>query len=257
MTSPSDRIPNNKASAIEVGKIDRWLVAYDDQHPRSDHWGCWWDNPKGDTTIEFDKHQWKVDGSILRHQSGWFRDALSNNNPHVVVPSHFAKNATPQLLHAILRFMYTSSGRFIHKFFEGVPSFLSCVEVFFIADFFDIGSLKEAMLANIRRHTKLILSVYGENRRPLHDEVPSEEKDRLVSFLNGVIAAETQHDWSARLQKELYDAGDMLRARLLEFPDFRHFVGTKVGKDFARAIGIPDIRQTLGKEIALKCTGDT
>ncbi|KAK3694328.1 hypothetical protein B0T22DRAFT_506725 [Podospora appendiculata] len=242
---PSDKTPNNKAATIEAGKIDRRLVVHVDQHRWSDHWGCWWDNPKGDTTIEYGKQQWKVDGFILRRQSGWFRGALSDSNNddnhHVVIPSHFCKNASPQLFHAILRFIYTSSRKFVQKFFEDVLSFLSCVEIFFIEDFFDINSLKEVMLANIKRHTKLILSVFGANRRPLHEKVPSEEKDHLVSFLNGVIAAETQHGWSARLQRELYDAGDMLRARLLELPDFRHFVATKVGKDFARAIGIRDL----------------
>lgn len=96
------------------------------------------------------------------------------------------------------------------------------------------------MVSRIDGLSKIVISIYGKDRKPLWHIGETEEKTHLRSFLRAVTETETKFDWRAKLQKALYDSGERMAARLLELPEFQEFVATEIGKNFSRAIGLRD-----------------
>jgi len=128
---------------------------------------------------------------------------------------------------------------------------LTCIETYHVADFFDIDSLRSEMLARIASLAERVLSLQGHSRKPLWHRADTEEKRHMRSFLEAAIAVE-RHPWRPRLQSSLYAAGERIRERLVELPDFQLFIEDDIGQKFARAIGLdPNCLRQDVKSVAL------
>jgi hypothetical protein len=122
---------------------------------------------------------------------------------------------------------------------EQMASFSTCVEVYYMADFFEIEGLKQRALRDIEVMTSRLIFLYMSNpNTPLWAKADTEEKQHLRSFLNAVTAIQTAHKWSAKLQKAMYDAGEKIKHRLRDLPEFQDFVTRGFGREFAIAIGL-------------------
>lgn len=118
---------------------------------------------------------------------------------------------------------------------------MTCVNTYFIAEFFDISELVEETISHVDHISKYVISINGPDRKPLWQDGVTAEKHHLRSFLKAVHATEIWFEWRPSLQKALYDSGERMAARLLELPVFQEFVSYEYGRNFARTIGIRDL----------------
>jgi hypothetical protein len=129
---------------------------------------------------------------------------------------------------------------FPSQIWEDQPSFLTYVEIYFLAERFGINHLKASMVKSVEDlswHIVTLRQYHCSHCLLSLRDVHRQETQHLTSFLHAIEAVE-ERKWSAKIVKVMYDAGDRMKAQLMRFPDFREFVERfAVGRNFARAIG--------------------
>lgn len=112
------------------------------------------------------------------------------------------------------------------------------MQVYFVAEDLGIDTLKASMVEHVEALSWHVLSLRDAWCPLVLAEADLEEEEHLMSFLDAVQVME-RREWSPRMQKAIYDAGERLRDRLMELPAFRAFVeGVPTGRCFTRAIGL-------------------
>ncbi|KAL2019813.1 hypothetical protein VTK56DRAFT_9164 [Thermocarpiscus australiensis] len=197
----------------------------------------WMGDLEGDLALDFEGKTWKVKKDIIYAQFNW-TSAFRHRPPgsHILVPPVISNGIRPEVFSAVLGFLHTNEFR--RRIWEDSPSFLTYVEIYYVAESLGIDKLKASMVKCVEDCSWHVLSLRGADCPLSRAEAEREEEEHLKSFVDAMVSVET-HNWSAKIQKAMYDAGERLRDRLMGLPAFREVAESfPAGRGFARAIGM-------------------
>ncbi|KAK4128963.1 hypothetical protein N657DRAFT_48269 [Parathielavia appendiculata] len=203
---------------------------------------AWNGDPSGEVTLEFEGYTWAVKRDVVVAQFPWIKAAMATTKPgcQVVVHPCAFMGICPRLFSALLQYLHTNE--LPSNLWEDQPSFLTFVNMYYVAERFGMTRLKLSMIKCVDRLARHVLSLpeHHCSHCPLAQQADPdwEERQHLASLLRAVLVVEEQ-PWSAKMIKAVYDAGDRMKIRLMRLPEFCDFVERfAVGNNFARAIGM-------------------